>query len=123
MGNDTRRIVLAMFVAMAVLIGYQFIVAKVLPPPPPSRTASQPAAESAPAAAPPASPAATPTPGSCPTTGTAATAPERTYSLTAGEDVEPIPFGGQAGDALQMELESTRRHAGDARFLCQEQEG
>ena len=106
MGNDTRRIVMAMFVAMAVLIGYQLIVNKLLPPrpQPPAPTAAESTPATGPAPSPSTSPSMMAAPGSAPTSGVAASAPVPMFSFTAGEDPNSIPFGGQEGDALLMEL-------------------
>jgi YidC/Oxa1 family membrane protein insertase len=95
MENETRRIVVAMLVAMAVFVAYQFVINKVLPPRPP---------------APP--PAAAPTAPAAPTTATGPTTAERpataaashVYSLVSGDDIAPLTLGGQAGDALRIGL-------------------
>jgi YidC/Oxa1 family membrane protein insertase len=89
-----------MLVAMAVFLGYQYVINKVFPP---RRQAPTPVAAPGleqPAPAPPAT--TTTAPG--PTTAPVATAPERTYFMTAGVDSEPIMLGGREGDALRIRL-------------------
>ncbi len=101
--EDSRRIVVAMFAALVVLIGYQLIVARLLPPrPPPAAPGTTETAAPGPATTGPAAATAPGPPGSAP--ASTASAPERTYSLTAGDQREPILFGGQDGDALRIEL-------------------
>jgi YidC/Oxa1 family membrane protein insertase len=97
--QDSRRIIVAMFAALAVLVAYQLIVARVLPPPP---RPPAPIAETQPVAVTATGPAFTPgVPGSAPTT---TTAPENAYALSAGTQLAPLRFGGEEGDALRIEL-------------------
>ncbi len=97
--ENNRRLIFTMLVMVLVLVGYQYVFNKLLPPPKPVPTT----APAQPAAAP--GPAATPAAGPATATAEAPTsAPAQGYAFTSAEELVPVPFGGETGDALRMEL-------------------
>ncbi len=109
MQGETRRILLAMVVALAVMIVYQIVINRILPPPKPIPPATATAPATAPAYA---------APGISPTTSAPAapgaagpqTAAQPGFSFVSADDLRPLTLGGGASDPLQVEL--TPRGAG-----------
>ncbi|MBU0640010.1 MAG: membrane protein insertase YidC [Planctomycetes bacterium] len=96
---DTRRLIVALVAAMAVFMGWQLLVARFAPPPPPT---SQPA----PGATVPGLPPALQQPGVAPPVTTASAPPTTgtSFAFTAGVSAEPVTLGGGADDALKLVL-------------------
>ncbi|MEW6254163.1 MAG: hypothetical protein AB1716_26230, partial [Planctomycetota bacterium] len=91
-----------------VFVGYQLILAKFFPPPPPATQpahATAPAAATGPAATPPAPPGA-PALGTPPQPAPAAPSgpTQPTYIFAGGDTAGPVELGGRAGDALRAAL-------------------
>ncbi|GEM_PF-878731 len=99
MGEETRRLVLGLLAAMALVVAYQVIIDKLLPPRPlPPMSASGPASR-------PQTGRAQPEPGEqFRTTEPATEATGEAYCLVGGEDRTPIVLGGGEGDALRLGL-------------------
>jgi YidC/Oxa1 family membrane protein insertase len=124
MDNEARRIVVALFVAMAVFIAYQYVVSNFLPPPPPG----QPATATAPAStetAPTSGPVAASSPNATGTTApaTAATVATRNYAFSSADNLEPVELGGRTGDALRLELRPRGAGISTLQLYAQDQKG
>ena len=103
MGNDARRMIVGMLVALAVYIAYQYVINKFYPPRPPAPATTTGVAQPPEQGTSHTTTAAAPASGSPATS--AATAPSRpALTLVTGADTAPIVFGGEEGDALRMEL-------------------
>jgi len=122
METDTRRIVFAFFVAMALLVGYQVVVNRLLPPPK-AQPSDQPAPEATqPGPGTPTVPAA---PETVPTTTstTPTTAPRATYALVAAPEQQPVTLGGRDGDALRVELNPLGASVESIEFTARDDKG
>jgi YidC/Oxa1 family membrane protein insertase len=124
MDNEARRIVFALFVAMAVFLAYQYIVREFFPPPPPGPVATEttpPAPETAPASGPVAATSPTVTGTTAPTA--VATPATRNYAFTSAANLEPIELGGRTGDALRLELRPRGAAIATLQLYAQDQKG
>ena len=116
---ETRRLILALAVALAVFLVYRTVYDQLVPPPEPPTESTAPAAIHPTA---PTAPAVTATDEPADATSAPAapqTAPATLLSFTAATDVERFALGGGPGDKLLVEL--TSRGAAVERVLLAEQ--
>jgi YidC/Oxa1 family membrane protein insertase len=107
MDSDTRRMIVAMLVGLAVFVGYRFVYDALYPPPPLPEAmpaASQPAEVERPAARREPVTATSEAPVSAPVEPPLSTVPAAVFSVPAAADEGPILIGGREGDALKVEL-------------------
>jgi len=122
MQSDTRRIMMAMFIAMAVLLAYNYLVNRFFPPrQQPAQVATTQPETAAPASGPVLAEApegAQPAPGPAP-----ATAPRAELAFTSNADTTPLTLGGETGDALRITLNPRSAGLATLEFFARNKKG